>query len=254
MDKNTTQNNNRNLPAAKPVGCLKIGSIIFLGSLGIYLIAIILFSFFGPSKEEIESKRMEKEIKAADEEKEQIKKDSIAKIELIKNLPNDLRKTIEDIKAVDFSKFRGSSANLQLELNLFNEWRKLIEEVENTSNNSTEETKNLVQKLKNTVQNIQTKEFPILRKEYIKEAKKIMWEHDIDVHGSSSNNTINFTGGIFAANKNIKEFKEQTDYILTNFRFKRVNYRWYKGASEYTYYEPFKGKDSDLVNIIKTTT
>lgn len=250
------QNNNpnytrQNTPpiTPKPVGCLKIVSIIILGSLGIYLIGIILFAFLGPNKEETESKRIEKETKAATEEKEQIKKDSIAKIELVNNLPNDIQKTIEDINEVEFDKFRGSVDNLILELNLFNEWRKLIEETEEISSEGTEEAKQMAQKLKKTVQNIQAKEFPILRKEYLKEAKKTMWEHDIDVFGTSNNTHINFTGGTFAANKNIKTFQEEIDYILENFRFKQANYRWYKGASEYSYYAPFKGKDTDLFEI-----
>lgn len=241
---NNTQNESK-----KTSGCLKTALWIFIGAIGISFLIGIIGNIFGPNKEELEAFKIEAEAKIEAEEREQIKTDSIANAKKIENLPNDLRKTIEEINKVDFSKFRGSSANLQLELNLFNEWRKMIEETEGISKNSTEEAKQMAQKLKKTVQNIQAREFPILRKEYLKEAKKIMWEHDIDVSGSSNNTSINFTGGVFAANKNIKDFQEKTDYILKNFRFKRANYRWYKGADEYSYYEPFKGKDTDLFEL-----
>lgn len=234
---------------SKPVGCLKIGLWIVGGILIFSSIIGIAFSIFGPNAEEIEAMREETTAKIEAKRKEQISKDSIAEVKRLENLPDDLRKTIEDIKNVEFNKFRGSLADLQLELILFNEWRKIIEESDKMSQKGTEESRQLAEKLKKTVQNIQSKEFPILRKEYVKEAKKIMWEHDIDVSGSSNNRTINFTGGIFAANKNIKEFQENTHTILKNFRFRQANYRWYKGASEFTYYKIYEEKDTDLVYL-----
>ncbi|ADV48762.1 hypothetical protein Celal_1450 [Cellulophaga algicola DSM 14237] len=96
------------------------------------------------------------------------------------------------------------------------------------------------------------REFPILRKEYAKIIAKKIWENDIDVTSSSRGNRyINFSGGVFAANKNKQEFQEQVNEVLKMFRFNQSRYRWYKGADEYTYYTIYEGKDSDLMSFDK---
>lgn len=77
-----------------------------------------------------------------------------------------------------------------------------------------------------------------------------MWENDIEVSVTGTNRKyINFTGGIFAANKNKKVFQQRVQEVLNMFRFKQSRYRWYKGESEYTYYTIYKGKDADLFSF-----
>lgn len=77
-----------------------------------------------------------------------------------------------------------------------------------------------------------------------------MWVNDIEVSGSGSSTIyINFTGGLFAANKNKQDFQEQVHSVLNQFRFKQSMYRWYKGQDEYTYYTIFQGNDKDLVRF-----
>jgi len=94
------------------------------------------------------------------------------------------------------------------------------------------------------------KEFPILRKEYSNVIDKLLWEQDIDAYSSSSKSTsINFTGSLFAANKNKQDFQQQVSEILRMFRYKQSRYRWYKGEDTYTYYDMFDGEDSDIVNF-----
>jgi len=152
-------------------------------------------------------------------------------------------KAIND--GVDFTSYRGTIESLQIELVLFSTWANII----NDGNKSEDpEIQKLVKQLKPKVVRIQAREFPILRKEYAKIVAKKMWENDIDVYSSSKGNRyINFSGGMFAANKNKQDFQEEVNEVLSMFRYKQSRYRWYKGASEYTYYIMYEGKDSDLV-------
>jgi hypothetical protein len=90
----------------------------------------------------------------------------------------------------------------------------------------------------------QKKELPVLRKNYIKWANSEAWENDMKVSGTGT--TINFTWAGFAANKNIKKFQEGVYELLYKLRFKTVNYRWYQGASEYTYYKIDSKKDDEF--------
>ena len=158
-----------------------------------------------------------------------------------KQTKEQLIRELESIDSIDFSKYRGNMDALTLELALFELWKKMIHE---NQVGTTKEIMELTKKLKSKVQRIQAREYPLLRKDYIKVANQLMWENDIKVTGSGT--TINFTGGVFAANRNKKEFQAGVHQALMDFRFKQSRYRWYKGADEYTYYTLYEGKDSDL--------
>jgi len=159
-----------------------------------------------------------------------------------------LQRELESInKGIDFSQYRGNIESLQIEIVLFGTWAKIITDAENSDD---KEMKTLAAKLKKKVKQIQIAEFPQLRKEYGKVVGKKMWENDITV---TTNGTgaryVNFTGGLFAANKNKKDFQTQLHEVLTMFRFKQSRYRWYEGEDEYTYYTIYEGKDSEVVNF-----
>lgn len=150
-------------------------------------------------------------------------------------------------KGIDFSTYRGTVDALQIELVLFGSYANIIMEGENSNN---KEIKALAAKLKSKVKKIQIKEFPKLRKDYAKVIAKLLWENDIDVSANGKNyNNLNFTAGIFAANKNKQDFQEQLKDAPKMFRFGQTRYRWYKGQDEYTYYTIYEGKDSDLVTF-----
>lgn len=76
---------------------------------------------------------------------------------------------------------------------------------------------------------------PKLRKRYIKTLGDKLWEDDIKVKGNGK--TITFIGGVFAANRNIKDFEDKIEDTLKKLGFKRVIYKWVDADVEYTYYD-----------------
>ncbi|MFS4454505.1 hypothetical protein [Maribacter sp. 2304DJ31-5] len=183
-----------------------------------------------------EEKRIANELKAENAKKEELLKQK-------EQLEREIKSIDEGIKFAD-----GNSIDeLQMDIVVFGSWAKIIKEAEESENT---EIKNLGKKLKSKVSRIQIREFPNLRKQYAKIVANKMWENDIEVSANGTGKKyINFSGGVFAANKNKKEFQTQVQEVLNMFRFKQSRYRWYKGESEYTYYTMFEGKDSEPVTF-----
>ena len=183
-----------------------------------------------------EEKKIANELKAENAKKEELLKQK-------EQLEREIKSIDEGIKFAD-----GNSIDeLQMDIVVFATWAKIIKESEESEET---EIKNLGKKLKTKVSRIQVREFPNLRKQYAKIVANKMWENDIEVSANGTGKRyINFSGGVFAANKNKKEFQTQVQEVLNMFRFKQARYRWYKGESEYTYYTMYEGKDSELVTF-----
>lgn len=164
-----------------------------------------------------------------------------------KALKERLKDELELIESgMDFSVYTGSLEALSLEIVLFRKWGTLISSGENSDD---AEIHKLAGELKQRVINIQTREFPRLRKEFIDFTAKKLWEDNVEVEGrGAGNRQIYFTGGVFASNRNKKKFQEDIHAALKSFRFTRSNYRWYEYEDKIPYYNIFEGKDSDLVN------
>lgn len=91
------------------------------------------------------------------------------------------------------------------------------------------------------------RQFPVVREAMVKNWKRKMWEHDIEVLGRGpGTTTVRFVGGIFANNASIKEFQSKISEDLTSMRFKRAEYLWYQYDDEYTYYTIQSLKDSEI--------
>lgn len=152
-------------------------------------------------------------------------------------------------KPFDNKTYDGTVEAIQMEIVLFGVWADIIQKGENSN---LEENVKLAKELKTKVVNLQAKEFPIIRQRYGKIIANKMWEHDITIKTIGTGNTIlDFTGAIFATNKNIKEYQTTLNEVLTMFRFKQTRYRWYKGADEYTYYDLNAPSDKELVTFTK---
>jgi hypothetical protein len=151
-------------------------------------------------------------------------------------------------KGLKTDTYRGSVEALQMELVLFGMWASIIQEGEA----SNDENKKLASAIRKKVTAIQVAEFPKLRKAYVDIVANKLWEENITVTvQGNGNNIINFTGGLFANNKNIKQMQETINEVVKMFRFKQIRYRWFKGADEYTYYDLEVPKDIELVEFKK---
>ena len=111
-----------------------------------------------------------------------------------------------------------------------------------------QEEKELAKKLERKVSVSQLHNFPKLRARYYELVKNKLWEHDVTVSIHGERNTVlNLTAAYFASNGNIKYTQETLTDMLKSLRFKRINYRWYEGEDDYTYYEIDSPKDSEVV-------
>jgi len=120
--------------------------------------------------------------------------------------------------------------------------------VDSSSVDKTDSVVMWVNKIKKRLPVYQSKEFPILRKAYANIAKNLMWENDIDVSISGNkNNILTMVGGAFATNKNIKTIQESMIDMLSKLRFKKTIYKWYSGASEFTYFDIESPSDSSPI-------
>jgi hypothetical protein len=203
------------------------------------------------SKAQLMIKKADSLKNLSDEEKliaKKLKEENAKKEELLKQkeqLEREIKSIDEGIKFAD----RNSIDELQMDIVVFASWAKIIKEAEELEDT---EIKTLGNKLKSKVSKIQIREFPNLRKQYAKIVANKMWENDIEVYANGTGKRyINFTGGVFAANKNKKDFQIQVREVLKMFRFKQSRYRWYKGEDEYTYYTMYEGKDSEPVTFEK---
>lgn len=209
-------------------------------------------SLLNYAKEQLDIK-IEKEVaeslKAEENERLAQLEDEKAKMEENKTQKiEQLKKEIKSIdNGVDFSTYRGTVDLVQMELVLLGAWTNIIEEALEYDD---PEVKRLANILKTKVQNLQVKEFPKLRKAYKEAIYKNLWLEDIEtaILGNGYT-TIQFTGAIFANNKNKQETQDMLNEILHMLRFKRVNYKWYEYDDEYTYYTLKTPSDKELVKF-----
>lgn len=160
-------------------------------------------------------------------------------------LESRLTKEIESIKkGIDFSSYRGEVVQLQLVTVLFRSWSEMIKEGLGSSNPNDVK---LANELKKLVVKTQEKELPQIRKHYVEVIRKKLWENNIEVSGGGSKNTtITLVGGSFFNNKNKSDVQGTISSILTDFRFKRSNYKAYDSQDEYTYYTIDSPSDGEL--------
>lgn len=208
-------------------------------------IGILLLSFFAfavilaivdPSELTPEERAdYEKEV-ALKEKKEAEKKDS-AKLAT-------LSKAIETLDEFDANKISKSIADVNISLVLLESYT-ILATSNDTSSNA--EIKGKAILLKEKIAKTQSVALPLFRKTLANELKDKLWENDIDVILSGSRNDIlTFIGGTFVANKNKQEFTDAFVKNNSQFRFKRLNYKWIKSESEFTYYDLNSKKDSEL--------
>jgi hypothetical protein len=148
----------------------------------------------------------------------------------------------------DGSKYRGDKDAINMGIILFGAWAKLIGEASTHALSASETAK--VNELRRLVVRIQVRELPLLRANWAKVVGEAMWEHDMTVTtGGEGSRTLRMTAGMFASNSNIKQTQEALHDQLHLLRFKRAEYRWYRGADDYQYYQLETPSDNAVQEI-----
>jgi hypothetical protein len=180
---------------------------------------------------------------------EEMKRDSIAKIEKAKvdleNLRSQVKSEIESIKTFNGNQYRSDITSIEMEIVIFGAWAEVINEAEKNKDKEINKDGKI---LKTKVIALQKSEFSKLRKSYGDFIKKELWANNIEASTKGpGSSTLEFIGATFANNKNKEDTQKTLRDILTQLRFKRVNYKWYKYDDEYTYYSMDTPTDGELV-------
>jgi len=184
-----------------------------------------------------------------EKKKQQIHNEEIGHTNLDKRLIREL-KSIS--KGVSFSTYRGSVEMLQMEMVLFGAWARYIDEGITSGNN---ETILLARKLESKVAEIQKKEYPFLRKEYVKFIKETLREMNFDENriqvyvSGHQNQYLNFKGAELADKEISTGLHSSIHEIILTFRFSEGRYHWGNNSNEYYYWSVFTGKDTDMIQI-----
>lgn len=199
-------------------------------------IIVMFFIFIAYGSDDDKNEAME------DKVTDQLSTDkAVSKIPLKTRLENAIKGLETD---TDLTKSVQSVDGIVIVLAIYKAYAITIKEGKESTN---PDEKELAKKLEAKVSNSQLKSFPKLRMVYYNIMQEKLWEHDVDIKiGGKRNTVLNLTAGYFAANNNIKSTQEALHEMLVNLRFKQINYRWYKGDDEYTYYTVESPKDSEV--------
>lgn len=227
--------NQQSIPPSMPTGSKKKkpkGCLIAIAIVGFLIVAkCIGGQFSGSNTSEL-----------SDSTIKQVEKEKIV-VSDAKKMENTYNMIKEDPKLLTKESKDATEINIRLAV-----MKAVTNIVDSTSANKTDSVVMWVNKIKKRLPVYQSKEFPILRKAYANVAKNLMWENDIDVSLSGNkNDKLTMVGGAFATNKNIKTIQESMMEMLSKLRFKKTIYKWYSGASEFTYFDIDSPSDSSPI-------
>lgn len=227
-----------NLPIKKKnTGCLKIVLIVCAIGIAFFIIVGIIGAVFGKSSDEIKAeKQKEAEELSINAEKKELNDKNQKNSELYSKIQTELK---------SFEKpFERGNIGYKGLLNMIEEYRNITLKGERSEVDS---IINLTKKLKPHVIDFQVKHYPIIRKEYAEEMNKKMWEFDVEVkYSGKGNKELTYIGGMFAANKNIKEAYDRMYSDVMKMRFSKVNFKWIPSADEWDYYSVSSLKDNEF--------
>ncbi len=158
-----------------------------------------------------------------------------------------LDREVASIPAINPKKYSGSMQDIKLGLILIGTWGLLYEEG-GKLDLGTEGVKKR-ERFRQLLVQKQSQMLSAMRDGYGPAMRKQLWE--ADGHASTVGNgfrTVKFAAPAFVRNANIKQIHTEVREQLLMLRFTRAEYRWYKEASEYSYYTLEGPKDSDIVN------
>lgn len=157
-----------------------------------------------------------------------------------------LEREIAAIQKVTISKYTKNVKSINAGLLLIGAWGLLYDQGEDLAlPNELEKKRQMFRRL---VSQKQQEMFPKMRDAYGPAMRQQLWEADSSARTfGTSFKTVEFVSASFSRNLNIKQIHSEIVDNLRMLRFKRAQYKWYKHASEYTYYTIDAPKDADLV-------
>lgn len=162
--------------------------------------------------------------------------------EYIKQLDREIS-SIPSVRTTDYTK---TVDDINLGVVLIGTWTLIYEKGKELPLDSAGQQKR--KEFRNLIVRKQAEMFPILRDAYGPAMRTQLWEADGSARTFGTGyRTVEFINVAFARNANIKQIHQQMVENLMLLRFNRAQYKWFKEASEYSFYTLESPKDTDLV-------
>lgn len=157
-----------------------------------------------------------------------------------------LRREMNSFETFDISKFTGTNFGFLAVNTVFQVWASMVEEARGLT--LSQEDRALVERFRAGAIKTQTWALPEIRDAYGPHIRKLLWDKDVTAKTFGDGyRTVEFVGGLFAANRNIKAFNDELWVTFRILRFQQARYKWFKEAREYTYFDIEGPDDNDLV-------
>jgi hypothetical protein len=158
-----------------------------------------------------------------------------------------LDREISGLKDFDASQFTDSRDSLVIGVALFSAWAIFYHEGAELELSADDQAKRMI--FKGKLVQAQKRAFPKFRDALGPVMRQALWEADGSARTIGTGfTTVEFVAVDFAANRNIAAFQKEVEPFLKQMRFRQSRYKWFKDASEYTYYNFNQGiADSDII-------
>lgn len=157
-----------------------------------------------------------------------------------------LRREMASFETFNIDQFTGTNFGFLAVNTVFQVWAGMIEEAKGLS--LAPEDQEVVRQFRAGAVKVQTWALPKIRDAYGPHIRKMLWEKNVTARTFGEGyRTVEFVGGLFAANRNIKVFNEELWETFLILRFKQTRYKWLKDAEDYTYFNVDGPEDGDLV-------
>lgn len=157
-----------------------------------------------------------------------------------------VEREIASFSKIDLKKYTGSKFGFLAVNALFQVWAGMVEEEKGLA--LTPEQQAIVERFKNNAIQVQRDLLPRVRDAYGPHMRKLLWDKDITARTFGDGfRTVEFVGGLFASNRNIKAFNDELWETFRILRFTQVRYKWLNESKEYTYFEVKGPGDGELI-------
>ncbi|HDZ53555.1 hypothetical protein LCGC14_0045100 [marine sediment metagenome] len=164
----------------------------------------------------------------------------------IKSYLDMMDREMADLKKFNVSQYTSDVDTINSAVLLQNIWVMLYEEGKQYRDDPAVKTKH--DAYRRQIVSTQKRMLPVLRDAYGPAMRKLLWEADGSARTIGAGyKTVEFVAASFARNANIKETHTEIRDMLVRLRFTRAQYKWFKQASEYSYYTMDAPSDQELV-------